>query len=148
MSIATIQRLCIVGVIFASLNVFSVRTKAQVPVTPGGIPCDCRGWSANGVDILSVVPPGTPPKKASVKCNNKVQLKKGKYSMSSPTYICFPASCMPTYSWTVTGTLSGTGSGKVFIFNFSQVGSYNVTIVPRCGTKYCPPCTFNIVTTP
>ncbi len=122
---------------------------AQEPVITGTVPppplppnlCKCGGWSGEPAKIVS------PIILTRVKCDGNVTVKKGSYSITSPSYNCYPSTkCPATYQWKVVGPLNGGPAlGKTFTFNFSLVGTYVVTFTPICGGYKCPPCIFKVV---
>jgi len=64
--------------------------------------------------------------------------------ITATKYLCTPITCLPTYHWYVQGPVSGSGTGQTFIYNFSTVGNYSITITPMCGITTCAPCQFKV----
>ena len=102
-------------------------------------PCKCRGWKGDSVRIIS------PTMSKLVKCGESVTIKKGPFTLTSATYLCFPTGCLPIYKWSISGPVSGIHTGKTYPFNFSSVGTYTVTITPWCGNHKCPPCIIKVI---
>ncbi len=68
----------------------------------------------------------------------------GWYSVQAPGYFCQPDICDPSFTWEITGPVSGSGSGDFFTFEFSAAGSYTVTFTAICGDEKCKTCTLEI----
>ena len=99
--------------------------------------CDCGKWDNSGIKIQK---DGTII--SNVKCDGDVSLGIGTYGIQFSNFICSPSNdkCSATYLWTVQGPNSGNGTGNIINFNFSQAGTYIVTLTPFCGDKRCEPC--------
>ena len=106
--------------------------------------CDCNKWTDGHVTVKPQGN-GTP---MNIKCDGTSSVNgTGNYQIIAAGYQCTPQSCQPTYKWTVQGpgSASGSGTGNPFIFNFSAVGTYVVTITPKCGSHDCEPCRFTLI---
>ena len=139
-------RIFLVLIAFAitSVGIARAQENAVAPEQEGKSPspCNCKGWKGDSLRITS------PTMSKMVKCGERVTVKKGTYySLTSPTYICTPTGCMPTYHWSIVGPLTGTHVNKTYPFNFTSVGTYVVTITPWCGKRKCPPCTITVIVT-
>jgi len=99
--------------------------------------CECGKW----IDLVVKIETGGAII-SRVKCDGTATLGKGIYSFVSPGFACNPDNntCTASYLWSVQGPVSGNGTGQTFSFNFTQAGTYTVTLTPICGGKKCPPC--------
>ena len=100
--------------------------------------CDCGKWTDSEVKIEkdgAII--------SRVKCEGpETALPKGTYNILFQDYLCDPnnSTCLVSYSWSVQGPVTGYGNGQAVNFNFSQAGTYLVTVTPTCGEKQCLPC--------
>jgi hypothetical protein len=120
----------------------STKVTHLVEACPPIVACECREWSTGVVSLSNAASVVT-----TFPCGGGGAIDAGIYTITTPTFICNPSSCPPTYTWTVTGTALGSGgpsTSNSFNFNFSAQGIYNVTVTPLCGTKKCNPCTLKI----
>ena len=125
--------------------------------------CCCDYWNKGPVRIIAIKDdsernpdPATPkPSALSVNCGASITLAPGKYKITAPTFFCNPnnAACTATYTWSIGGgsvsdAIIGQGTGNSFSFDFTNPGTYLVTITPKCGSCACAPCTFTIIIKP
>jgi uncharacterized repeat protein (TIGR01451 family) len=126
--------------------------------------CDCGQWLTNDVRITQVLSADNGNvqferaekllKLASAinvgviaRCGEKINLNKGSYVLTAPTFGCEPAGCTATYRWEITrvgDSQAIVGIGENFPYQFVQNGIYNVKIIPICGGKECEPCQIQI----
>jgi hypothetical protein len=108
--------------------------------------CDCGNWNSNYMYLG--INPQTPlsSRPFPVACGGSITYD-GPRSLhiGIGDYSCIPLSCQDTYRWSVTGPVTGNGTGKPFDFNFSQAGTYTVTITPYCENLPCEPCKITVI---
>ena len=121
--------------------------------------CECGEWKNSVISIKQYIKqiPQDPKQKinfnehwsSKVGCGKAIKLKPmAYYSFTAPDYICNPEDCDVSYSWEVIepdGTIIN-GVGKLFNYNFDQLGNYKFTITPICGNNRCDPCIFYVNT--
>ena len=101
------------------------------------VSCGCGEWSDFPITIQTggaII--------SRIKCDGSASLGISTYSIQYPNFICSPndKTCLASYLWSVQGPVSGNGIGNLINFNFSQTGTYTVTLTPICGGKKCKPC--------
>jgi hypothetical protein len=118
-------------------------TKATIVVGPCPSTteaCDCGSWLDEPFTFVGEKDSiGTP-------CGVKMKLVAGTYSITLPSFECKPKDlCEAKYAWSISGPVSGSGSGQQLSFNFSAAGSYTLSVTPICNGKKCPPCVIKIL---
>lgn len=113
----------------------------MIVVNPKVEECDCGEWKNKTVSITAN---GISRK---TECGGELEITpSNNVSITFPDYLCSPNTCTPIYNWTISGPIVQSGtSNQITNANFSQPGTYYVTIVPRCGTKDCQPCRIIII---